>query len=300
MTQQVEYHIRPAAPHEWHICLALVQEILSSSYLPEIFFVAHEAISNKIIALACTIPKLRDVDYPGFPCFIRVLSDYSRMGIGQTLVKHMAKYVSEWDVPYLLSWESYAVSSPQHAFLSKCGFKPYLNLYGFEVERDSAHILMGMLDRYLNRNKAKNDYTLAPFTPKAMSEEVKLYSQHFLVSYEDAYRKLESIMKIQESADLSASIYHENQCLGFIIGLLDQDGVPKVDFWVTQKNIVHSPVALILLSYFVKNAYDMGFSHARFDCNDKARSTLNVAKRLNARTIMHAQSFALSSPPSAK
>lgn len=294
MSQQVEFYVRPAASHEWRYCISLVPEVLNSSTLPEIFFVAEKYSTNKIIGVACVVPKLRDVEFPGFPCFIKVLNEYCRQGVGRALVGQIAKHVAEWDVPYVLGWQSYPISSPEHYFLSKAGFQPYLNLYGFEVDRDSAHILLSLLDKYLSRTKDKKEYGLSPVKPTAMSEEVKLYSQHFLVSYDEAFRKLDAILKTEKTSQLSASIYHADHCLGFIVGILDEDGVPKVDFWVTQKNIVHTPVALILLSYFVKNAYDMGYLHARFECNDKAHSTLKVANRLNARTILHSQSFALS------
>ncbi|MDP8567746.1 GNAT family N-acetyltransferase [Methylophilus aquaticus] len=293
MTQQVEYSVRPAAPHEWRHCLSFIPEVLTSSNLPEVFFIAEKSSTNNIIGVACIVPHLRDVEFPGFPCFIRVLNEYCRLGIGRALVKEIAKHVSEWDVPYVLSWQSYPILSQQHYFLSKAGFEPYLSLYSFEVDRASAHILLRLLDKYLSRKNDNTQYTLVAVKPTAMSEEVKLYSQHFLVSYDESYRKLEAMLKAEKTSQLSASIYLADRCLGFIVGILDQDGIPKVDFWVTQKNIVHTPVALILLSYFVKNAYDMGYLHARFECNDKARSTLNVAKRLNARTILHSQSFAL-------
>ena len=290
---QVEFYIRPALFNEWCLCLALLPDLISSRIIPEIIFAAFDkSAPDKILGVGAAVPVIKDVEKPGFSVIVHVLNDYRRQGVGSQLVRKLSSYVASWDVPYIHGWQSYTVSDQSH-FLQACGFEPYLNYYGFEVPRSSAIEILAILEKYSRRSLDSEAFEFRPINTSLQSEEVKLYSQHFLVTYDVALQRMQQASLRNASSLLSSSLFFGGKLHGFITGYEDVEGVPKVDFWVTQRLLTHTPAAMLLLCHFVKKAYDSGYSRARFDCNDQARSTLRVAKRLNASQIFHSQSFAL-------
>lgn len=290
---QVEFYIRPALFHEWCLCLALLPELVSSRIIPETIFAAFDQSNpEKILGVGAAVPVIKDVEKPGFSVIVHVLSEYRRLGIGRQLVLKLASYVASWEVPYIHGWQSYPACD-QAQFLSACRFQPYLNYYGFEVPRSSANEILKILEKYSQRSSGSDSYQFMPINSSLQSEEVKLYSQHFLVTYDVALQRIQQATSRHASHTLSSSLFVDGQLQGYIMGYEDNEGVPKVDFWVTQRSLTHTPAAMLLLCHFVKMAYESGYSRARFDCNDQARSTLRVAKRLNAKQIFHSQSFSL-------
>lgn len=290
--QQVSWVVRPAAYSEWEYALSLIPEVLSSPSLPEKLFVATSLDEPEfIVASGAYIPTIKDAQKPGFPVFVRVLASYRKKGIGALLIRELANYVRLWSVPYLLSWQAYP-DGGEHAFLSACGFDPYLKVHKFQVVRESAPILLRLLERYQQKDHSLNSLQLFPLTDALTYEIAHMYCAHFMVAYEVGVQKLKQMTHLPQASLLSSIAYLENKPVGFIIGYLDQESIPKVDFWMTSPELRNTAISLVLLCHFVKNAYDHDYSVARFDSNDNARSTLKIAARLNAETLEVCESFA--------
>lgn len=290
--RQVSCIIRPAAKSEWEYALSLIPEITSSAHLPSVIFVASPTDNPQLI-LGCgaSLPVIRDALKPGFPFFVRVLLPYRRKGIGRLIVAELADYVLSWNVPHLLSWHAYG-HGEQYAFLKACGFDAYLKVHKFQVVRESAHILLDLLARFQQKNDSFKGLQLKLLTEANVHEIASLYCAHFMVSYEVGLQTLKQMTSLPQASLLSSIAYLENNPIGFIIGYLDTENLPKVDFWMIGPKFRNSPISLVLLCHFVKNAYEHGYSVARFDCNDDARSTLKIAARLNAETLEVCESFA--------
>ncbi len=290
--QQVSWVVRPAAHSEWEYALSLIPEVLSSFSLPDKLFVVTSLDEPEVIvASGASIPIIKDAQKPGFPVFVRVLASYRKKGIGKLLVRELANYVRSWSVPHLLSWQAYS-DGVEHAFLNACGFDAYLKVHKFQVVRESAHILLRLLDRYQQKDHSLNGLQLSPLTDALTHEIAHMYCAHFMVSYEVGVQRLKQMTYLPQASLLSSIAYLENKPVGFIIGYLDQENIPKVDFWMTSPELRNTAISLVLLCHFVKNAYDHGYSVARFDSNDNARSTLKIATRLNAETLEVCESFA--------
>lgn len=290
--QQVSWVVRPAAYSEWEYALSLIPEVLSSSSLPDKLFVVTSLDDPElIVASGASIPTIKDAQKPGFSVFVRVLASYRKKGIGRLLIRELAHYVRSWNVPYLLGWQAYPVGV-EHTFLRACGFDAYLKVRKFQVVRESAHILLQLLERYQQKDYSLKGLQLSPFTDAVIKEIAPLYCAHFMVSYEVGIQRLKQIAHLPQASLLSAIACLGNKPVGFIIGYLDKDNIPKVDFWMISPALRNTAISLVLLCHFVKNAYDNGYSVARFDSNDNARSTLKIAARLNAETLEVCESFA--------
>lgn len=290
--QQVEWLIRPAADFEWKYALSIIPEIISSSCLPSVLFVATPKNQPElIVACGACLPLIRDTVRPGFPFFVRVHSSYRRKGIGRLIIAQLADYVRSWNVPYLLSYQAYT-NGNESDFLKACGFASYLKVHKFQVSRKSAHILLDLLEKVQQKYHSLSSLQLLPFVDSKIHEIAPLYCAHFMVSYQVGVQKLSQLASLPQATLLSSIAYLDSEPVGFVIGYLDQDNVPKVDFWMIAHESRNSAISLVLLCHFVKSAYDHGYHIARFDGNDNARSTLKIASRLNAETIEVCESFA--------
>lgn len=290
--QQVNWVVRPAAYSEWEHALSIIPEVLVSPALPQKLFVVtpfdHPA---HIVASGGFIPTIKDAQMPGFPVFVRVLTPYRKKGIGKLLIRELAHDVRAWNVPNLLSWQAYAHGA-EHAFLNACGFSAYLKIHKFQVVRESAQILLRLLERYQQKDRSLKGLQLSPFTDDLIHQVAPLYCAHFMVSYEVGVQRLRQMIVLPQVSLLSSVAYLDSKPVGFIIGYLDQENVPKVDFWTTSPELRNTATSLMLLCHFVRNAYDHGYSVARFDSNDHARATIRIAARLNAQTLEVCESFA--------
>lgn len=268
-------------------------ELLSYQALPDTLFVAYaDAEQTVMMGAAAAVPKIRDMHFPGFPVMVRVQEAFRRQGVGRALIQAVSGYVASWDVPYMHGWQAYRDGTEQ-AFLSACGFKPYLNVYTFEAWRDQALHLIDILNKYSARDAQKAAYCFEPLNPAQMQAEVQLYSEHFQVPFDVAQQKLLAYMGLPNALTLSASVYVAGALQGFLIGFEDADGVPKVEFWVTQQQLSHTPAAMLLLCHFARLFYERGYPKGRFECNDHARTTLNLLKRLKVEEVSRSQSWAL-------
>lgn len=290
--QQVNWVVRPAANSEWEFALSIIPEVLVSPSLPQKLFVVTSFDHPKsIVASGAFIPTIKDAQMPGFPVFVRVLTAYRRKGIGKLLIRELAEQVSAWNVPYLLSWQAYA-HGVEHAFLNACGFNAYLKVHKFQVVRESAHILLRLLERYQQKHSSLKEVQLSPLTDALIHQVAPLYCAHFMVSYEVGVQRLKQMIGLPQVSLLSSVAYLGSKPVGFIIGYLDQENIPKVDFWTISPELRNTATSLLLLCHFVRNAYGHGYSVARFDSNDHARSTIKIAARLNAQTLEVCESFA--------
>lgn len=291
--QQVQWLVEPAAPDRWRQALSFLPELLSYQSLPETLFVAYAGQDrHTMVGAAAAVPQLKDIHFPGFPAMVRVQEDRRRQGIGRLLIQQLQQDVARWEVPYLHGWQAYA-DSVQTQFLTACGFRPYLNVYTFEAGREEALHLLALLNKYTQRGSQKTAYSFRPFNSDDLTAEIKLYSEYFQVSYALARQKLQAYLALPNARVLSASLYVQAALQGFVIGYEDTQGVPKVEFWVTQKHRSHTPAAMLLLCNFARQFYELGYPKGRFECNDHARTTLNLLNRLQVVEIARQQSFVL-------
>lgn len=290
---QLEWHIKRASPTDWPSIYQMTPELLAGVTHPQTIFIATFANTpQNIIGVAFVLTAIKDGQFPGFSSYVKVKDGHRKQGLGRALIRCLQHYVAGWSVPYLHSWQPYAAGEIQ-TFLIRCGFRPYLTLFSYEADRAQALQLTKLLERYLARASQKTPYTFKPIAADAHANESALYSQHFHLPFHVGHQLMQGFLSRPNAAQLSFGLYQEQTLKGMTIGYEDIDGVPKVEFWLTLPNLAHTPAAMLLLCYFAKLFYAMGYAKGKFECNEHARATLNVLNRIHAVETSQRSSFYL-------
>lgn len=259
----------------------LLPELLSAESVPRAWWVAHLAgRPEALVAAAAFVPRLQDSEAPAFPCLVRVLPAYRRLGLGRTLVSRLAEDAARWDVEALASWDAH--QGAEAAFLQATGFIPYLAIHQFVGDMARAlPLCAGQVQTLRARGRIPSSMRLLPLHEAALDAVTTLYRSHVVGSDAAVRRRIEAALADADCRRLSVAAVDERGLAGFLLATLHK-GVPAADLWISDRTRRLGWVALMTLHASLQRAADLGATHFRFHCNERAVATLNFARRCGA------------------
>lgn len=276
----------------------LLPELLSAEAWPPTWWVAHlEGRPEALVAAGALVPRLRDPAAPAFPCLVRVLPGYRRLGIGRALIARLADDAARWDVDALSSWEAH--DGAEAAFLRATGFAPDLAVHHFVGEVAQALPLCAQREQALRaRGRIPASIRLLPLHEASLDAVTGLYRSHVGGSDAAIRRRIEAALAEPSCRQLSVAAVDESGLAGFLLATL-QGGVPMADLWISDPSRRFGWVALMTLHASLQRAADMRATHFRFHCNERAVATLNFARQCGARQVATNYGYRLNLQPGA-
>jgi hypothetical protein len=132
--------------------------------------------------------------------------------------------------------------------------------------------------------------TLGPLEQADRTAVVRLYADHFGGTDAAVNALLDRSAQEPEARAASLALHLDQELIGFINWKRDDEGVPKVDMWITAPRFRTGWTAVMLL---VASMRQPNQARGRFDCNDDAVATLKIARRIGARLLSARASYVL-------
>lgn len=282
----VGYSVNQAAVDQTAAVFALLPELLSASALPSRFFIAHvTGDTSRLLGAAAFVPQVQNSISPGFSGQCRVLPAFQRLGIGRALVQRLADDARGWDVTQLLSWSQHEESDAATAFLRATGFRPGMAMHHFTL--DTALMRASALRMYqsLNaRGRIPANAMAVPLAQVPTERAAALLSCVFGDPLAHTRAKVERTLAHPMGRALSFGLWDGATLTGLMLaGASESDGIPEVFFLVSDPAQRSGWQPALLHEHFTRAMEEGGHAHARYRCNDRTPSSLNLVRRANAK-----------------
>ncbi len=276
--------IRLAAARDLYAAHALLPWLARSVVPADAVFVAEA--DDGICAAAAFSSLVHGVRHPGFAGEVVVHERHRRQGIGRALVRALTDAARDWAVPYLRARD--ATDDPGAlAFLAGLGAVPTGQRLCFESSAD----LSAFAKRFPRWHDTATgiDGATTNITRPLRHDDLDAVAAAYGAAVNEplpfALQRLRATLADPATAALSIVLEREAQVTGFILARRDADGVPALDFWYSHPSNPRGAPAIALLSAAARNAFEHGVERFRFQCRDDARTTLRMAREIQATPI---------------
>ena len=269
--------ITPASDFDAGACLALLPEARD---LPVEMLVARRGA--EMVGAAALY--WRNWAAPvGFPTLIRVVEGERRRGVGTRLLRAAADLAAE-ETDGLWTFSSLAEVGEAAGFLRASGYRIVRRHHRFEAAVDDLLADIGpKADRLRRRGRVPDGLVVAPLAEAPLTEIAWMVSNDLGGDVECARQDLARRVAATSPADgdQSLAVLRNGQVLAVVLWRID-NGVGLVDARVVHPKYRGGWSNPVLMEAGLTAARDLGVSNFRFECDDTARDTLNLARRCAA------------------
>jgi GNAT superfamily N-acetyltransferase len=283
-------HIAAARAGELDVAFALLPHAAGQGVAAESVLVARRSGAIAGVAAFSSTPweSLRS----GLRGAIFVLPSQRRRGVASALLAALGAAVRRWDVDYLHAWGEWdAAGAPP--FLARSGFEPQRKMFYFEADtRHSGEQCDQVLRRLRAGGRIPPGAAVTTLAPHHLPQAIALYGRHVQLAHNAAAAHFDATLADPACAALTQVLELDGRLIGLLLWKRDPVA-PAVDLWVTQPGFRHGWPALLLLEAANRQLMRLGLPRYRFACNDATRTTLQIARRVEATLLRTAQTYVL-------
>ncbi len=287
-------HITAAQPSELDLAFALLPHVANQGVAAESVLVARRPGQGAIAGVAAFSSIPWEVRRSGLRGAIFVPPSQRRRGVGGALLAALGAALRRWDVDHLHAWGEWeAVEAPP--FLARAGFEPQREVLYFEADTRHSGVQCDLvLDRLRAGRRIPPGAAVMPLAPRHLEQAFALYGSFAQLPHGAVAARFETALADPVCGALSHVIEIDGRLIGFLLWKRNQDqDAPEVDLWITEPGFRQGWPGLLLLEAAHRQLVRLALPRYRIVCNDGLRTTLQIARRVDAALLRTTQTYVL-------